>query len=108
MRVERWDSARDGSLSESALRKKLEHMGFSVTRYVYPPGTEFPSHTHDRDKMDAVVSGQFQITMGEKRVVLGPGDAVHVPAGVVHSAEVVGDSAVVSLDGAKSGFLVGI
>ncbi|HKS76118.1 MAG TPA: cupin domain-containing protein [Terriglobales bacterium] len=108
MRVERWDSAKDGPLSESALRKKLEHLGFSVTRYVYPPGTEFPPHTHDRDKMDAVVSGQFQISMGKERVVLGPGDALHVPVGVAHSAEVVGGSAVVSLDGVKSRFPLGI
>jgi quercetin dioxygenase-like cupin family protein len=104
MKTERWDSAKDGPFSELALKKKLERLGFSVTRYLYPPGTAFPNHSHDVDKIDAVVAGQFQITMGNHKIVLGPGDAVGVPKGMEHSAKVVGDSAVVSLDGVKRGF----
>ena len=46
----------------------------------------------------AVLAGQFRITMGGKSVVLGPGDAVEVPRGAEHSAEVIGDETVVSLD----------
>jgi mannose-6-phosphate isomerase-like protein (cupin superfamily) len=35
---------------------------------------------------------------GEGEVVLEPGDCLRVPGGAVHSAEVVGDRPVVSLD----------
>lgn len=41
-----WNSSVEGPLSESALRRKLERLGYSVTRYVYPPGTYFPDHAH--------------------------------------------------------------
>jgi mannose-6-phosphate isomerase-like protein (cupin superfamily) len=51
--------------------------------------------------MDAVVSGKFRITIADSSVVLGPGDALHVPRGTPHSAEVVGGVPVVSLDGVK-------
>jgi quercetin dioxygenase-like cupin family protein len=101
MRVVRWSPEKDGTLSEETLRLKLERLGYAVDRFVYPPGTSFPTHAHHTDKMDAVLSGQFQITMAGESVVLGPGDAVHVPRGIPHAARVVGDDAVVSLDAVR-------
>lgn len=101
MKVEHWDAQRDGTLNEHALRRKLEKLGYSVRRYTYPPGTNFPPHTHTEDKMDAVVSGRFRIRMGGDEVVLEAGDAVHVPRGAKHNAEVVGGEPVVSLNAVK-------
>src|SRR5262245_48937223 len=102
MNVEHWDADRDGKLSTRALRGKLEALGYSVSSYTYPPGTYFPTHTHPVDKIDAVLSGRFLISMGEDFVVLEAGDLVHVPKGAAHSAEVVGDEPVVSLDAVKT------
>jgi quercetin dioxygenase-like cupin family protein len=101
MGVERWDPERDGPLSERALRRKLEARGYDVSRYVYPPGTYFDTHTHAVDKIDAVVSGRFRMTLPQGTVVLEAGDAVEVPRGTPHSAEVVGEEPVVSLDAAR-------
>ena len=98
MQLEHWNEAVDGPLSEAAMRRKLEALGYSVTRYVYPPGTVFPDHTHAVDKIDGVLSGRFRMTMDGRSVVLEAGDLRHVPAGAVHSAEVVGSAPVVSLD----------
>lgn len=99
--VEHWNAASDGQLTESALRAKLEARGYVVTRYVYPPGTYFPDHSHDVDKIDALLSGRFLLRMAGQSVLLQAGDALAVAKGVVHSAEVVGDEAVVSLDAVK-------
>lgn len=96
--VLRWDEARDGKLGERAMREKLEALGYSVTRWTYPPGTFFDTHTHAVDKIDGVLTGRFEITLFGQAVILGPGDAVHVPRGAAHSAKVIGDEAVVSLD----------
>ena len=101
MKVEHWDSSRDGELTEAALRAKLERQGYAVSRYVYPPGTYFPNHTHNVDKIDAVLAGTFRITIAEGAADLGPGDAIHVPRGAVHSAQVIGSNAVISLDAVK-------
>lgn len=101
MSLSRWNPPPNGRLTEAALRRKLERLGYSVTRYVYPPGTCFPDHSHSVDKMDAVVSGRFKMVMGGKQVILEAGDILAVPRGTVHSAEVVGDEPVVSLDGVK-------
>ena len=98
MDVLKWDPATDGAFTEQALRRKLEARGYLVAAYLYPPGTRFGLHTHAVDKIDAVVSGRFRITMGKDSVVLGPGDAVRVPRGVEHSAEMGGEEEVLSLD----------
>lgn len=101
--IERWDESRDGPLSEAALREKLEERGYAVSRYVYPPGTSFGDHTHPVDKIDAVVSGRFRMGTPDGEVVLEAGDCLAVPAGTVHSAAVVGDEPVVSLDAVRRG-----
>ena len=101
MSVEHWDETIDGAISEQAMRRKLEAFGYQVSRYVYPPGTAFPEHTHGIDKIDAVLSGRFRMTMGGTSVVLEAGDCLAVPRGAVHSSEVVSDQPVVGLDATK-------
>ena len=102
MKIYRWDEERDGPVSEVVLRNRLEARGYIVSRYTYFPGTEFPDHTHDVHKVDAVLSGTFQIVLEGQEVLLGPGDAVDVPRGATHRAAVVGDEPVVSLDAVRS------
>ena len=91
----------EGVPTEAALRRKLEQLGYAVNRYAYPQGTYFAPHSHTVDKIDAVVSGAFRITMGGESVVLGPGEYLFVPKGIEHEAEVIGEEAVLSLDGVR-------
>ena len=58
MTPQRWNPA-DGPLTESALRARLESLGYRVAKYIYEPGTVFPDHKHEVDKIDAVLSGRF-------------------------------------------------
>jgi len=101
MRVRHWNQSVDGPFSEAALRRKLEAAGYLVARYTYPPGAKFPEHTHAADKIDAVVSGRFRMVVAGHFVILGPGDWVEVPRGVHHTAAVIGEEPVVSLDGVR-------
>jgi quercetin dioxygenase-like cupin family protein len=103
VQVRRWNPASDGPLTEEALRAKLEALGCVVARYEYPPGTQFPEHVHDVDKIDAVVSGHFRLVIGGHTAQLGPGDWVEVPRGRRHTATVIGDAPVVSLEGLSPG-----
>ncbi|HEY3326855.1 MAG TPA: cupin domain-containing protein [Novimethylophilus sp.] len=101
MKPMHWDASRDGPLTEAAMRSKLEAMGYGVSRYVYPPGTYFPPHTHGVDKIDGVLAGRFRMGMEGATVMLEAGDLLEVPRGVVHSAEVVSNEAVISLDAVR-------
>ncbi len=99
IRIEKWDADQDGRLTEESMRGRFEYQGYSVTRYVYPPGTYFPDHTHDTNKIDGVLSGRFRISVLGESFVLEAGDSLTIPSGTVHSAEVIGDEPVVTLDG---------
>lgn len=100
MTPHKWHAA-DGPLSEPALRAKLESLGYRVAKYVYAPGTVFPDHKHDVDKIDAVLSGRFRLVVRGHMKVLGPGEWIEIPRGTVHNATVIGDEPVVSLDAVK-------
>jgi quercetin dioxygenase-like cupin family protein len=103
MQIEHWNEAVDGEMNEPAMCRKLKARGYDVTRYVYPPGTFFPPHQHGVDKIDGVISGRFKMSMGGQTLILEAGDCLQIPKGVTHSAEVVGDQPVVSIDAVKMG-----
>lgn len=100
MTPQKWTVA-DGPLTEAALRAKLESLGYRVAKYVFEPGTVFPDHKHDVDKIDAVVSGRLRLVVRGHTKVLGPGEWIEIPRGAVHNAAVMGDEPVVSLDAVK-------
>lgn len=101
MQIEHWDYHQQGELSESSLRALLEARGYRIAKYVYPPGTHFTDHIHQIDKIDAVLAGRLQITLLGESAVLEAGDMVAVPKGAVHSATVVGNESVISLDAVR-------
>ena len=100
MKPHSWNPA-DGPLNEAGLRAKLEALGYRVARYRYEPGTIFPDHKHEVDKIDAVLSGRFRMVVRGHMKVLGPGQWIEIPRGTVHNAAVIGDEPVVSLDAVK-------
>ena len=101
MNIYHWNSKEDGELTELNFKKKLEKLGYDVYKYYYTPGTSFGIHDHDVDKIDAVLSGKFKISIHDEEVILTSGDMLYIPKNTAHSAEVVGDETVVSLDAVK-------
>jgi len=100
VRMERWQAA-DGALSERRMMRMLEMEGYDVLVFTYRPGTVFPEHEHAQSKCDGVLSGTLRISVGDAVFDLTAGDRLYVPAGTRHSAEVVGEKTVVSLDGTQ-------
>ena len=68
---------------------------------MYPRGTLVADHTHSVDKKDVVLEGEFLITLEGEEFLLRAGDSIEVPRNAVHSARVVGEESVVSLDAVK-------
>jgi quercetin dioxygenase-like cupin family protein len=97
---QRWNAA-DGPLTEAGLRAKLEALGYRVAKYIYAPGTVFPDHKHDVDKIDAVLSGRFRLVGRGHMKGLGPCERIESPRGTIHKASVMGDEPDVSLDAVK-------
>ena len=89
--IEKWDPARDGELTESNMKRKLENQGYNCIQYTFSPGTEFPDHTHAESNKDSILTGRFEFVMYGEKVVLEPGDMVEVPKNTVHNARVIGE-----------------
>ncbi len=57
-----------------------------------PVGWTLPPHRHAAESETiTVTAGHLQMHVGGELRELGPGDSVHVPAGVVHDGRVISD-----------------
>jgi mannose-6-phosphate isomerase-like protein (cupin superfamily) len=100
LRLECWDSS-DGPITEKGMMGLMESEGYEVASYAYRPSTAFSPHEHAQDKCDAVLQGVLRVVVGDETFDLGPGDRLYLPAGTRHSAQVVGATTVLSLDGTR-------
>jgi len=50
----------------------------------FEPGGVLPLHTHNAEETVLVLSGEATATIGDRRFAVGAGEAMWVPAGVVH------------------------
>lgn len=65
----------------------------TVGRCHIHPGRENPRHLHpDCDEVVHVLEGSIEHSYGDESVALQAGDALSIPAGLVHNARNVGDS----------------
>jgi len=56
-------------------------------------GDRIPLHRHDVDEVVTVLNGEGEYTLGDDVRAVGAGDAVFIPAGVVHGTRNTGDRA---------------
>lgn len=63
----------------------------SVIRQRQKPGASNPPHSHDREEVMVVLSGTVRVTAENETAKLFAGDALIVPANVVHWVETTGD-----------------
>ncbi len=64
----------------------------SVIRQRQAPGAANPAHSHDHEEVMVVLSGTVRVTAGKEGAELSAGDAVIVPANVVHRIETTGET----------------
>jgi len=73
-------AAVDDTEQRPGIRGERVEMGY----YRYPPGTRKPAHTHPEEQIVAVIRGKLGYRVENETCVLGPGEAVHIPANVEH------------------------
>jgi quercetin dioxygenase-like cupin family protein len=63
----------------------------SMTRLSFQDGAQVPPHVHDASaELLYVLEGRVEMVVAGEAVVAQKGDAIRIPAGVEHSARVVG------------------
>jgi quercetin dioxygenase-like cupin family protein len=89
--------ANGGQVTINKIRARLEQEGLSPYRFDMIPGDVYGDHVHPDAEIRWVVSGRMRVLVDEEEVILEPGDRLDLAANVVHSADVFGDEAVVTL-----------
>lgn len=97
-RIDRWDVHRDGPLSEAALQRKIEALGFVVKARTYPAGVGTPAPAEDLHRITGVVRGLVKLTIDGEQTFLTAGDLAFVPRGAVRSVELVGQTTALCLE----------
>ncbi|PSP26855.1 cupin domain-containing protein [Halobacteriales archaeon QH_2_65_14] len=56
----------------------------ALRRFTLAPGGEVPKHTNDVEHEQYVLRGEYIVGIDDTEHTVSPGDALHIPAGVVH------------------------
>ncbi len=64
----------------------LEKEGFNTYIWSDPPGTYYSTHTHPNREVRWVIKGNIIIGVGEKEILLQPGDRLDLEPGIPHWA----------------------
>ena len=89
--------ANAGQVTINKVRARLEQEGLTPSRFDMLPGDAYGDHAHPDAEIRCVVSGRMRVLVRDEEIILEPGDRLDLAANVVHSADVFGDEAVVTL-----------
>ena len=73
-------AAANGREQRPAVRGERLEMGY----YRYPPGTKKQAHSHPEEQIVAVLKGRLGYRVAGETRIVGPGEAVCIPANVEH------------------------
>jgi quercetin dioxygenase-like cupin family protein len=85
----------NGSWSRVLAKGDRSSLGYSV----FTPGTVLPAVRHETEEVAYVVDGSGELRLDDEAIAFGPGDALHIPAGVWHAVANTGETDVVMVFG---------
>ncbi|MBO9361473.1 MAG: cupin domain-containing protein [Thermoflexus sp.] len=65
-----------------------------VVRVEAPASAVVPPHAHPHEQITLVIQGRLRLRMAGEEAELGPGEIVHIPAGVEHEVTFLEDALV--------------
>ena len=61
------------------------------TSMIYKSGAKVPPHSHPHEQVGVVISGKFEMRIGEEKMKLESGDSYFVPGDVEHEIAALSD-----------------
>lgn len=88
MHITNFQNTRRFAVDKMQKLNLFETERFFCDVYCLEPGQEQKAHAHaGSDKVYAVLEGEVEARIGAETALLGPGDAVHAPAGSEHGVK---------------------
>jgi quercetin dioxygenase-like cupin family protein len=89
------EAAFGGAVQRSAVRSDDALITFN---WITPGPQTPPPHSHPFDQLSFVVQGSMEFDIDGERFLVGPGEALAIPAGAPHTARTIGDEVVLNVD----------
>lgn len=74
-----------------------------VSHVTLQKGCFVPTHAHVNEQMTCILSGRLKFTLGDESasaretVLVGPGEIIHLPSNIPHSAEAIEETVVLDI-----------
>jgi len=95
--IYRWNEVAKQQLDPLVTRQAIHGAAMTVARFEIAKGGGVPAHSHVNEQISMVERGRVRYLVDGEESILGAGAAVHIPANVPHSAEVLEDAVVIDL-----------
>ncbi|MHC5113990.1 MAG: cupin domain-containing protein [Planctomycetota bacterium] len=101
--VHRWDDLDSDRPMELLSRRRITGVHAMLSEIHLDQGCHVPTHAHENEQFACVISGRMRFGLGaedgpdRREVTLGPGEVLHVPPLVPHSADALEDSVVLDV-----------
>lgn len=85
----RWDDMPLEKMRGGMSRRYVHSDRMMVAQVNFARGDSVPAHRHDNEQYTYVLTGALRFLFGEaqdEEVVVGPGEIVFIPSGLLHSA----------------------
>lgn len=93
-----WAKVPEERIPGGVIRRVVQTSGFTLVHYTYPPNATFKLHEHPEAQLTYVVRGRITFAVQGEESVLEPGDWLHIPGGLPHSARAGSAEAVVAMN----------
>ena len=91
------DRLKERPVRDGVRRKVFSGEGATLAWHTLDPGHGANPHSHPHEQIVYMVSGRVRFAVGDEETILGPGDMIVIPPGVVHWAETISEEPAVDL-----------
>ena len=84
MKVYSWKEILLEALNDDLGRQVIHGSKMTLARIHIKKDAAVPSHHHENEQFSLVVSGMVCFELEDKKVVLKPGEVIHIPSNVPH------------------------
>ena len=94
-----WDDVSEDQPMPGICRRIIRGEKAMIARVTLAAGTIVPTHSHENEQFAILLSGRMLFTLGEEEeeVELFPGQVLHLPSNLKHSAIAAEDSVVLDV-----------
>lgn len=90
-----WEKLPKQSMRGGIKRRFVNSEKMMIGQIWFQEGDSVPAHRHDNEQVTYVISGALRFLFGEAQhdeVIVGPGEIVLIPSGMLHSASALEDT----------------